>query len=140
MRKIALILLTVISFSAFAQKTEVKAAEKAYKKGNLTEAKEMISKACKLKDQADNKTKSRILYTKARIYAKLGSKDLANYQTALNVIENLTKFEKETGKERYSDDGQELKSTIEQEVVKIVNNDLKKKNYISLEKSAKLAY
>ena len=140
MRKIALILLTVISFSAFAQKAEVKAAEKAYKKGNLTEAKEMITKACELKDQADDKTKSRIMYAKAQIFAKLGSKDLTNYQKALNVIQKLVDFEKKAGKERYTDDAQKLKTTIEQEVVKIVNNDLTKKNYKSLEKTASLAY
>jgi len=140
MRKLALILLTVISFSAFAQKSEVKAAEKAYKKGNLTEAKEMIAKACKLKDQADDKTKSRIMYAKAQILAKLGSKDLSNYEKALNVIKKLEAFEKETGKERYTDDAEKLKSTIEQEIVTIVNNDLKTKNYKNLEKSAALAY
>jgi len=140
MRKLALILLTVISFSAFAQKAEVKAAEKAFKKGNLTEAKEMINKACKLKDQADDKTKSRIMFAKAQIFAKLGSKDLSNYEKALKIIKKLEAFEKENGKERYTDDAEKLKSTIEQEIVTIVNNDLKTKNYNSLEKSAALAY
>jgi len=140
MRKLALILLTFISISVFAQKSEVKSAEKAYKKGDLTTAVEMIKKACQLKDQADDKTKARIMYAKAQIFAKLGSKDLENYKKALSTIQKLEEFEKSIGKERYSEDARKLKSQIEVEVVNIVNSDLKKKDYKSLEKSAALAY
>ncbi len=140
MKKISLILLTFISLTALAQKAEVKSAEKAYKKGDLKTATEMIQKACQLKDQADDKTKARIMYAKARILAKLGSKDLNNYQKSLNTIKKLEAFEKEIGKERYSDDAKKLKAQIEKEIIVIVDNDLKKKDYKELEKSADIAY
>jgi len=140
MKKIALILLTVFSMSVFAQKAEVKSAEKAFKKGDLSTAKEMIQKACELKDQADDKTKAKIMFVKAQVFAKLGSNDLSNYQKALNIIEKLKAFEKEIGKERYSDDAVDLKANITSEIYQLVNNDLSKKDYKSLEKTAMLAY
>ncbi len=140
MKKIAFILLTFISFSIFAQKSEVKSAEKAYKKGDLTTANEMIKKACQLKDQADDKTKARIMFVKAEILAKQGSKDLNNYEKALKTIEKLEAFEKQIGKERYTDDAKKLKDQIKSEVIVLVNNNLNKKDYKNLEKTSLLAY
>ncbi len=140
MKKIAFILLAFISLSVFAQKSEVKSAEKAYKKGDLTTATEMIKKACQLKDQADDKTKARIMFVKAEILAKQGSKDLENYKKALKTIDKLEAFEKEIGKDRYTDDAEELKGKIKTEVIAIVNDNLTNKDYKNLEASAQLAY
>jgi len=140
MKKITFILIALIGLTAFAQKAEVKSAEKAFKKGDLTTATEMIKKACQLKDQADNKTKAKIMYVKAQIFAKLGSKDLANYQTAIKTIEKLKEFEKETGKKRYSDDAEKLTAQIRNEVIKMVDNDVTNKDYQSLAKTSELAY
>ena len=140
MKKITFILLTLIGFSVFAQKSEVKSAEKAYKKGDIATAQTMIQKACKLKDQADDKTKARIMFVKAEILAKLGSKDMDNYSKALKTIEKLEAFEKQIGKEKYTDDAEKLKTKISNEILKVVNNDLNTKNYAELEKSAMLAY
>ena len=140
MRKIALLLITLISFTTFAQKNEVKSAEKAFKKGDLVTAQEMIKEACQLKDQADPKTKAKILFVKAEILAKLGSKDLNNYEKALETIEKLEAFEKETGKKKYTGEAEKLKAQITNEVNTIVNNDLSKKDYKELVKSAMIAY
>jgi len=140
MKKITFILIALIGLTTFAQKAEVKSAEKAFKKGDLTTATEMIKKACQLKDQADNKTKAKIMYVKAQIFAKLGSKDLANYQTAIKTIEKLKEFEKETGKKRYSDDAEKLTAQIRNEVIKMVDNDVTNKDYQSLAKTSELAY
>ncbi len=140
MRKIALILLTFISISAFAQKSEVKAAEKAYKKGDLATATEMIQKACKLKDQADDKTKAKMMFVKAEILAKKGSNDVTYYQKSLEVIKKLNDFEEKIGKKRYSDDAEKLKKEITNQVLGIVNNDLQTKNYKDLAVSADVAY
>jgi len=108
MRKFAILLLTVFSLSVFAQKKEVKTAEKLFKKGNLVDALSTVNEACKLKDQADDKTKAKIMFVKAEILAQLGSKDMGNYEKAIKVIKKLQAFEKETGKKRYSDDAKKL--------------------------------
>lgn len=140
MRKIALIFITLISINAFAQKAELKSAEKAFKKGDLTTAEEMINKACKLKDQADDKTKAKILYTKANIYAKLGSKDFNYYEKSLKVINKLKEFENKINKKRYSDDAEKIKASLTNEVLNLVNNNLKNKNYTELQKTGMIAY
>ncbi len=140
MKKITFILLTLIGFSAFAQKSEVKSAEKAYKKGDIATAKEMIQKACKLKDQADDKTKARIMFVKAEVFAKLGSKDLDNYGKALQAIEKLEAFEKQIDRDKYTDDAEKLKTQIFNEIKNIIDSDINKKNYKELEKSSELAY
>ncbi len=140
MKKLTFILLTLIGFSVFAQKTEVKSAEKAFKKGDFETAQTMINKACELKEQADDKTKARIMFVKAEIFAKLGSNNLDNYSKAINSISKLEAFEKETGKEKYTKDAKKLKAKITNEIVNIVQNDLNEKKYKNLEKSAILAY
>jgi tetratricopeptide (TPR) repeat protein len=140
MKRITFILIALIGLTTFAQKAEVKSAEKALKKGDLTTATEMIKKACKLKDQADDKIKAKIMYVKAQICAKKGSADLDNYNKALKTIDQLEAFEKQIGKEKYSDDAKKLKSEIEKQVVSIVNDNLKNKDYKKLSKSAMIAY
>ncbi len=140
MKRIALILLAFISLSAFAQKSEVKSAEKAYKKGDIATAQTMIQKACKLKDQADDKTKARIMFVKAEILAKLGTKDLNNFNKALETINKLEAFENKTGRKKYTDDARKLKTQITSDVLNVVNDDLNKKNYKELEKSSMIAY
>ena len=140
MKKITFILLTLIGFSVFAQKSEVKSAEKAYKKGDITTAQDMIQKACKLKNQADDKTKARIMFVKAEILAKLGSKDLDNYSKALKTIDKLEAFEKQIDRDKYTDDAEKLKTQISNEIKSIVENDIDNKNYKELEKSAEIAY
>ena len=141
MKKITFILIALmIGITTFAQKAEVKAAEKAFKKGDLTTATEMIDKACQLKDQADDKIRAKILYVKAQIFAKKGASNMDDYKTAIATIEELKAFEKKIGKKRYSDDADKLLTQITNEVNAIVNNDLGKKDYKNLAKSAELGY
>ena len=141
MKKITFVLIALmIGITTFAQKAEVKAAEKALKKGDLPTATEMIDKACQLKDQADNKIKAKIMYVKAQIYAKKGKGNLDNYKTAIATIEKLKAFEQEIGKKRYSEDADKLLAQITNEVNAVINKDLAEKNYKHLTKSSELGY
>jgi len=135
MRKIVFILLAVMSFSTFAQKSEVKSAEKLFKKGDIAAAKEMVNKACQLKDQADDKTKARILFAKGQIYAKMGPADVKNFEIAVAALNKLKAFEKEIDKNRYSDDADEILNTISMQIDKQSYAKYKKKQY---EQAAKL--
>jgi len=133
MRKIALLLLVLISFSAFAQKSELKSAEKALKKGELTTAKEMIGKACKLKADADDKTKERIFFVKAKIYKK--SKD---YETAVAVLDKLEKFEKESGRSKYAKDAKLMKQELQTELGESAFKKYNDKEYLAAGKMFEL--
>ncbi len=140
MRKLAILFITLFSISIYAQKAEVKSAQKLYKKGNLVEALKQINAACQLKDQADDKTKAKILYTKAEILTALGSKDFSNYEKAINVINKLQDFEKKTGKERYSDDAKKLTRKIETELGTMAPKLYEKKEYEKAAKAFELIY
>jgi tetratricopeptide (TPR) repeat protein len=129
MKKIAFILLAVFSFSAFAQKTEVKTAEKLFRKGDIASAKEMVDKACKLKDQADDKTKARILFNKGKIYAKIGTAKPENFVTAIEAFEKLEAFEKQIGKNRYSDDAKLIMTEVSQQINEQSFDKYKQKDY-----------
>jgi len=148
MKKITFILIALIGLTTFAQKAEVKSAEKAFKKGDLATATEMIKKACQLKDQADNKTKAKIMYVKAQIFAKKGTSGLDNYKKAISTIEKLKAFEEKIGKKKYSDDADKILKNITAGVIKKVESDRNKiakdekskANYANLAQSATLAY
>ncbi len=135
MRKIAFILLAVFSFSAFAQKSEVKSAEKLFKKKEVAEAKAMVEKACQLIDQADDKTKARIMFAKGEIYAEMGTADVKYFETAINALNKLKAFEKEIDKNRYSDDADVILANISAQIDKQSYAKYQKKQY---EQAAKL--
>jgi len=140
MKKLAFLLITFLSISIYAQKAEVKAAQKLYKKGNLVEALKQVNAACQLKDQADDKTKAKIMYTKAQILAKLGGQDFSNYEKAINVINKLKDFETQTGKERYSDDAKKITRQIETELGTMAPKLYEKKEYEKAAKAFELLY
>jgi tetratricopeptide (TPR) repeat protein len=135
MRKIAFILLAVFSFSAFAQKSEVKTAEKLFKKGEVVAAKEAVEKACKLIGQADDKTKARIMFAKGEIYSQMGTADVKYFETAVATLNKLKSFEKKIDKNRYSDDANVILTKISVQIDKQSYAKYKKKEY---EKAAKL--
>ena len=138
MKKLTILLITLFSISIYAQKAEVKSASKLLKKGNLTDALTEVNKACKLKDQADDKIKAKIMYVKAQILTELGKKDVDNYEKAVKVINKLNDFEKQIGKERYSKDANKLKPIIINGLYDEGNKLYQAKNYFKAAKSFEL--
>ena len=101
MKKLLLLIVTLIAVTTYAQKAEYKAAYKAFDKGNIIDAKELINKACQQKDEADGKLKSKIIFLKAKIYADLGDVNYDNYVISVKSIDELINFEKQIHKNRY---------------------------------------
>ncbi len=135
MKKLALLLITVFSLSMYGQKAEYKSAQKLFKKGNMVEALSSVNQACKLKDQADDKTREKIMYLKAQILTRLGSQDVANYEKALKVVKELQAFEKKAGKKRYSDDAQKLLDQSVADLAKLGQDAYSKKDYFGAAKA-----
>ncbi len=135
MKKLALLLITLFSISIYAQKAEVKSAEKLFKKGNLVDALSTVNQACKLKDQADTKTKAKIMFVKSKILVKLGEQDMTNYEKAIKVIKKLQAFEEKEGKKRYSDDAQKLLDDVGVGLGKIGQDSYAKKDFLTAAKA-----
>ena len=94
----------LLSMNVMAQKKEVKAAQKALKKGDVETALQMINQACKLKDNADVKTMDKILFTKAQIYQAKAAQDESYYAKAVDTYKKLIALEKEKGLNKYSEE------------------------------------
>ena len=94
-----------ISFATFAQKDELKAAEKAIKKSDYPGAKEAIDPVDALIGSADDKTKAKYYYLKGQTYAGLAKTKptLENFEIASTAFTSLTEVEKAMGASKYSD-------------------------------------
>ncbi|NPA42489.1 MAG: tetratricopeptide repeat protein [Chlorobi bacterium] len=135
MKKALFILMTLlVGFSVTAQKKEVKAAEKALKAGDLKTALAKIDEACKLKDNADAKTKARIYYTKAKIYTELAKNDPSYYEKAVNMYEKLIAFEKENGLKKYTPQARQELMAISQQLVQLADKAHRQKDYVTAAK------
>ncbi len=136
MKKLTLILaFMLLGVAAFAQKKEVKAAEKALKKGNIELAQENIQKACELKDQADAKTLSRIHYVKGKIALAKG-----DYETAIKMFNKVKEIEKEKGFNKYSDEASKELSNLGQSLITKVSEANANDDYETALKNMKLVY
>jgi len=105
MKKQILLLLTLfISLTTFAQKNELKAADKAIKKMDFATAKASISQAESLIANADDKTKAKFYYLKGQTYAGLSktAPTAENYNAAADSFNTLFGLEKEMGSKKYT--------------------------------------
>jgi len=94
-----------VSFATFAQKDELKAAEKALKKTDYAAAKVPIDNAEALIANTDDKTKAKYYYLKGETYAGLAKTDpsLENFEIASVAFNSLMEIEKGMGSTKYSD-------------------------------------
>ena len=117
MKKQLLLLLAIfIGLSTYAQKDELKAAEKALKSGDVAAAKSAVDKADGLIANADAKSKAKFYFLKAKTYYDVAKKNLAldanAYDTAAKSFQELINFEKETGKPKYTKEAEPLLAAL----------------------------
>lgn len=109
---------------SFAQKNELKAAEKALKKQDFSSAITAITAAESLIENADSKLKTKFYFLKGKAY--MGKKD---FGTAASAFEDLTKLETKIRKKKYSVEAQPLIGKMLKEVSERANQLYKNKNY-----------
>jgi len=104
----------LISVASFAQKDELKAAEKAFKKGNSQEAATILQGAESLISSASDDEKAQFFFLKGNTYLDLANKNVdadKNLSLAADAYLSLVDAEKASGKSKYS--SQATKSIIE---------------------------
>jgi tetratricopeptide (TPR) repeat protein len=104
----------LISVASFAQKDEMKAAEKAFKKGNSQEAATILQGAESLISNASDDEKAQFFFLKGNTYLDLANKKVdtdKNLSLAAAAYLSLVDVEKASGKSKYS--SQATKSIIE---------------------------
>lgn len=113
-KQILLLFALLISVATFAQKDELKDAEKAIKKQDYAAAKAALSQAESLVSASDDKTKAKFYYLKGETYAALSktAPTSENFNTAANSFNSLFAVEKQAGSSKYSDMAQPTLSTL----------------------------
>ncbi len=110
-KQILLLALGMFTVASFAQKNELKAAEKAIKKLDFSAAVAAINSAEGLIANADAKTKSKFYFLKGQAFG--GKKE---YEKAGKAYKDLFDFEKSSGKKRYTDKALPMFSLLKDEV------------------------
>jgi len=103
--------LMMASFS-FAQKKEMKTAEKAIKSSNFADAKSAISAAESLLSAMDDKTKAKFYFLKGQALYANGAGSNNDIDDAFESFKMLSDLESKTGKRVYSDKANEIKTQM----------------------------
>lgn len=118
----------ICSFS-FAQKKELKEAEKALKDNNFADAKSALKSAESLMSQMDDKTKAKYYYIKGQAFYANGSASDADIATAVESFNMLKKTEEKSGRDDYSSKSNELLLSMSNGFLDKAQNALNAKNY-----------
>ena len=122
--KMILLLALSVSMIGFAQKTEIKAATKAMKSGDAAAAKAALEGASGSIDGADARVQ-------AQYYALMGdaSKQLSDFDGAINAYNKVVSIEEASGKAKYSADAKAKLGQITGDLVNAAVDDNNNKDY-----------
>ena len=133
--KVFALVLGLITISTFAQKNELKTADKAIKIQDYSAAMTAVTAAESLLSKMDDKSKAKFYFLKAQAY--FGKKD---YQTAANTFEKLFSLEDQIGKKRYTELARTIQSKMVQEVYQQASDQYAAKDYKNASDSFYLTY
>jgi tetratricopeptide (TPR) repeat protein len=134
-KQVLTIALGVCTMVSFAQKDELKAAEKALKSQDYTAAIAAITSATPLIANADAKLTSKFYFLKGQAYG--GKKD---YKVAAKAYEELFAFEKKVGKKRYTDKAVPMMNVLKEELINKAFSMNEAKNYKASSEAFYLRY
>ncbi|WP_158838039.1 tetratricopeptide repeat protein [Polaribacter sp. L3A8] len=112
-----------LSIASFAQKNELKTAEKAIKKGDFKEAKAAIASLEGTEGSMDSKYKAKYYFFKGSAYGK------SNVEKAAAAYNQLISYEKETGKQKYTKEAKPKLNELTQFVSKKAIDSYNNKDY-----------
>ena len=119
-----------ISTLGFAQKSEIKAAEKALKGGDVMAAKTALESASGSIDAADAKVQGQYYFVKGKINAMLSEKgDAAATDEAIAAFKKVVAMEESSGKMKYSQEALNGLNAIKTELINGAVSDEKQKKY-----------
>jgi tetratricopeptide (TPR) repeat protein len=125
-------MLVAMSFSmiGFAQKTEIKTAEKALKGGDAAAAKTAIESAMGSIAAADTKMQSQYYFTRGKVYTDLAKKgDNSAFETAVTSFQKVLDIESNTGKEKYTAETNQYLASLTADLVNSAVTDNSNKKF-----------
>jgi len=122
--KIIALFLGLATLATFAQKNELKAAEKAIKKQEYATAVSSVDAAESFLASMDAKTKAKFYFLKGQAY--MGQK---KFQIASDAFDALEETEKKSGRKKYAAQAAPMKNQMVQEVYKLASDQYEAKDY-----------
>lgn len=122
----------LISVSSLAQKEELKAADKAFKKGNTTESIAILKQSESLMTNADEEQKAQFQYLKGASYLDLATKKVDesnNLLNAANAFVSMMAIEKKAGTSKYTNLAQASITDLNAQLINSAILDGNRKNY-----------
>lgn len=126
---ITLVLLLAITTMSFAQKSEIKAIEKALKNSNFGDAKSAVSAAEVLIGSMDDKYKAKFYFLKAQALYANGKGTDANIDAAIASLDNLKDLESKMGKLKYTKEANTMTTGMVNTFLTKANDAFSSKNY-----------
>ena len=131
-KQFILILALALSVCTFAQKKELKAAEKALKSNNFSEAKSIINQAEAMLSSMDDKSKAKFYYLKGKaLYANGTGTNADVEQAILSFDQSGSSYGTEVG---------EIKKSIESTFLTKANEHYKSSNFAEASKGFDMLY
>ena len=118
--KTKFLILAALAFTmvGYAQKSEIKDAEKALKDGDSAAAKTSIEAASGTIASADEKLQAQYYFTKGKIYTDLAKKgDDSAFEEAVNSFKKVLSLEETSGKPKYSDETNQYIASLTADLV-----------------------
>lgn len=139
-KQVVLGLALLIGSFSFAQKKELKAAEKAIKSNNYADAKSAISSAEALLTSMDDKTKAKFYFLKGKALYANGAGSESEINDALSAFKELGDIEAKTGKKVYTPKVDALKLEMSNAFIKKASDGYEQKNYVKSSANFERAY
>lgn len=130
----------MLSTLTFAQKKELKSAEKAIKNNDFSSAKASVSAAEALMSAMDDKLKAKFYLLKGQALYAMGAGNEADVNAALKSFDELETLEQKTGKKTYTPKADALKLEMSKVFIEKAQNALGQKNYEVSYKNFESAY
>ena len=128
--KISIIAALSFTILGFAQKSEIRDAEKALKDGDAAAAKTSIEAVSGSIAGEDEKLQAQYYYTRGKIYSDLAKKgDDAAYEEAASSFKKVIDIEEASGKSKYSEETKQYIASITADLVNSAVSDNEQKNF-----------
>jgi tetratricopeptide (TPR) repeat protein len=137
---IALVLLVAFTSMSFAQKSEIKAVEKALKISNFADAKTSVAEAEVLLGNMDDKTKAKFYFLKAQALYANGAGTDAQVDEAIESLDKLKTIESKMGKLKYTDQANEMKSGMFNSFITKANQAFNNNDFVTAAKRFEKIY
>ena len=139
--KILILLAMAFSVVGFAQKSELKAAEKALKGGSTADAMAQLESISGMIEGADARLQAQYYYLQGKVYADMANKgDNSAFKKAADAYNKVISTEEQSGKSKYSNETRQLMDAMSADLVNSAVEDNKNKDYKSAAEKLYMSY